>query len=45
MYTFVTKWDIPAPVDPIARPLFGWNHDVVMEWGRIGLVQRVDRTA
>ena len=32
-------------LDPIARPLFGWNHDVVMEWGRVGLIQRVARTA
>ena len=26
---------------PIARPLFEWNHDVVMDWGRIGLLRRV----
>jgi hypothetical protein len=26
---------------PLARPLFAWNHDVVMEWGRQGLVERV----
>jgi hypothetical protein len=26
---------------PIAKPLFAWNHDVVMEWGRQGLVRRV----
>ena len=26
---------------PIARPLFAWNHDVVMEWGRLGLLKRV----
>lgn len=22
---------------PVARPLFKWNHDVVMDWGREGL--------
>lgn len=26
---------------PIARPLFEWNHDVVMGWGRAGLLNRV----
>lgn len=26
---------------PVARPLFEWNHDVVMAWGREGLVRRV----
>jgi len=26
---------------PIARPLFEWNHDVVMDWGRQGLLRRV----
>ncbi|WP_010587793.1 SRPBCC family protein [Schlesneria paludicola] len=26
---------------PIARPLFEWNHDILMEWGRKGLLKRV----
>ena len=26
---------------PLARPLFAWNHDVVMDWGRQGLIQRL----
>src|SRR5262249_45973289 len=26
---------------PIARPLFAGNHDVVMDWGRAGLLNRV----
>lgn len=26
---------------PVARPLFEWNHDAVMEWGRKGLIKRV----
>lgn len=26
---------------PVARPLFEWNHDVVMDWGRQGLIRRV----
>lgn len=24
---------------PLARPVFGWNHDVIMEWGRQGLTR------
>lgn len=28
---------------PIARPFFAWNHDVVMEWGRQGLVKRLQQ--
>ena len=27
---------------PVARPLFGWNHDVVMRWGEQGLALRLD---
>jgi len=26
---------------PIARPLFKWNHDVVMGWGSEGLARRL----
>jgi len=26
---------------PIARPFFKWNHDIVMEWGREGLVRKL----
>ena len=26
---------------PLARAAFEWNHDVVMEWGRQGLMRRV----
>ena len=26
---------------PVARPLFEWNHDVVMDWGRKGLIKRL----
>lgn len=32
-------------LSPIARPLFAWNHDVVMEWGREGLLRRVGKAA
>jgi carbon monoxide dehydrogenase subunit G len=28
-------------LDPIARRLFEWNHDVVMGWGRRGLLRRI----
>lgn len=27
---------------PIARPLFAWNHNVVMDWGRQGLLRRLN---
>lgn len=27
---------------PLARPLFAWNHDVVMDWGREGLLHLLD---
>ena len=26
---------------PVARPLFNWNHNVIMRWGEEGLKQRV----
>ena len=26
---------------PVARPVFQWNHDVVMRWGGEGLARRV----
>ncbi len=26
---------------PVARPVFRWNHDKIMEWGRAGLVKRL----
>jgi hypothetical protein len=29
---------------PIARPLFKWNHDVVMRWGGEGLAKRLGVT-
>jgi uncharacterized protein YndB with AHSA1/START domain len=29
-------------VAPIARPVFAWNHGVVMGWGREGLVRRLN---
>jgi hypothetical protein len=30
---------------PVARPLFEWNHDVIMDWGRQGLVRRLGAPA
>jgi uncharacterized protein YndB with AHSA1/START domain len=30
---------------PLARPAFEWNHDIVMEWGRQGLIRRVAGTS
>jgi uncharacterized protein YndB with AHSA1/START domain len=29
---------------PVARPLFAWNHDVVMGWGAEGLARRLGCT-
>jgi hypothetical protein len=29
---------------PLARPLFAWNHDVVMRWGGEGLARRLGAT-
>jgi uncharacterized protein YndB with AHSA1/START domain len=29
---------------PLARPLFAWNHDVVMAWGHAGLLRRLTAT-
>lgn len=31
-------------VAPIARPIFAWNHDVIMQWGRSGLITRLGGT-
>lgn len=28
-------------IAPLARPLFKWNHDVVMKWGAQGLARRL----
>ncbi len=28
-------------LQPIAKPVFEWNHNIVMEWGRRGLERRV----
>lgn len=35
-----TKWWMKF-LSPIARPVFAWNHDVIMEWGREGLSHRL----
>ncbi|HET7289452.1 MAG TPA: polyketide cyclase, partial [Thermodesulfobacteriota bacterium] len=29
-------------IAPLARPLFKWNHDIVMKWGAQGLARRLD---
>lgn len=31
-------------IAPLARPLFSWNHDVVMSWGGEGLAKRLGTT-
>ena len=30
---------------PLLRPVFAWNHGVVMEWGREGLVRKLSGSA
>jgi hypothetical protein len=41
------EWDVRTTkpwmnlLAPLARPLFKWNHDVVMEWGAQGLARRL----
>lgn len=41
------EWEVDANkwwmklLAPIARPAFVWNHDVIMEWGRRGMEQRL----
>ncbi|HEX3187221.1 MAG TPA: SRPBCC family protein [Pyrinomonadaceae bacterium] len=36
-----TKWWMNL-LAPIARPLFEWNHNVVMSWGAKGLSERLE---
>jgi uncharacterized protein YndB with AHSA1/START domain len=42
-------WDVVATkwwmrfLAPVARPLFRWNHDVIMRWGQQGLAARLAR--
>lgn len=31
-------------IAPIARPVFSWNHDVIMGWGEAGLANRLAET-
>lgn len=37
------KWWMNA-VAPLARPLFKWNHDIIMSWGARGLEKRLGAT-
>jgi hypothetical protein len=34
------KWWMCA-LAPIARPIFIWNHDIIMEWGRRGMAKQL----
>ncbi len=31
-------------IAPIARPVFSWNHNLIMSWGESGLAQRLAET-
>jgi hypothetical protein len=35
-----TRWWMRA-LAPVARPIFAWNHDVIMRWGLEGLRRRL----
>jgi uncharacterized protein YndB with AHSA1/START domain len=35
-----TRWWMNA-LAPLARRVFAWNHDLVMDWGRAGLARRL----
>jgi uncharacterized protein YndB with AHSA1/START domain len=35
-----TRWWMNL-LGPVARPVFAWNHDAIMDWGRIGLAHRL----
>jgi hypothetical protein len=43
----VYDWDVATTrrwmnlVGPVARPVFSWNHDVVMRWGGEGVARRL----
>lgn len=39
-HVVANKWWMRR-VSWLARPLFEWNHDVVMDWGRQGLIRRL----
>ena len=42
------EWDVETTrpwmrhAGPLLRPVFAWNHDVVMRWGGEGLARRLD---
>jgi hypothetical protein len=48
MTAVVYDWDVATAkpwmrvVAPLARPVFEYNHDVVMRWGGEGLARRLD---
>jgi uncharacterized protein YndB with AHSA1/START domain len=45
------EWTVAATkpwmrlLSPVARPLFAWNHDVIMRWGLEGLTRRLSRSS
>jgi hypothetical protein len=45
--TFQYNWNVTTTkpwmnlVAPVAKPLFSWNHDVIMDWGAEGLARKV----
>ena len=45
--TFQYDWNVSTTkawmniVAPIAKPFFGWNHDVIMNWGAEGLAKKI----
>ncbi len=45
--TFQYDWEVSTSkswmnlVAPVAKPLFSWNHDVIMDWGAEGLARKL----
>jgi uncharacterized membrane protein len=45
--TFQYDWNVSTTkqwmnlVAPIAKPIFSWNHDVIMDWGAEGLAKKL----
>lgn len=45
------EWDVRTTqwwmnlLAPVARPLFAWNHDIIMRWGEQGLRKRLGLTS
>jgi uncharacterized protein YndB with AHSA1/START domain len=41
MTTFQYDWNWMNLLAPVARPIFAWNHGVIMDWGAEGLAKKI----